>query len=446
MVALDGAYVADTEPPVFRRIAPPREAELQALVERLAERVGRSLERQGLLVRDTENDFLEFGPAAGGAMDDLIGHSITYRVAVGPRAGQKVFALQTLPARHPGSRRRTPVHCPALDSASTKRPFIRTIRYMTRRLLEASKKALRPLPQTVPIALHAPQQAVEVRLTIAGSTINVTHSCVVASLAPFRVAVGLSGALQQGSETGVAELGFRDTSSGETIGRLALRPSTRWQLDTGTTFAIFDVTDGTHRCVIWPYRVWNRWLQDRSYLRKPQGALQMTAEGVQHTMIFYMCPRPVVLVSVSGPQHDNLFPMDLIGPISEDRFSLALRSTSPSIPTMKTTRRVVLSDMPAALTPTIYQLGEHHKKANVDWSALPFEMRNSSIFSMPYPAIALRARELEILKFDEVGSHTLFITRVASETRHAQGAQLFHVNGSYQYYRTKLAEPFALAG
>ena len=74
-------------------------AELQSLVERLARRVGRSLERQGLLVRDTENDFLAFGPEAGGAMDDLIGHSITCRVAVGPRAGQKVFALQTVPAR-----------------------------------------------------------------------------------------------------------------------------------------------------------------------------------------------------------------------------------------------------------------------------------------------------------------------------------------------------------
>jgi hypothetical protein len=82
MLVLDGAYLSDTEPPAFRRIAPPREAELQTLVERLAERVGRSLERQGLLVRDTENEFLEFGPAAGGAMDDLIGHSITYRVAM----------------------------------------------------------------------------------------------------------------------------------------------------------------------------------------------------------------------------------------------------------------------------------------------------------------------------------------------------------------------------
>ena len=32
-------------------------------------------------------------------MDDLLGHSITYRVAVGPRARQKVFSLQTVSAR-----------------------------------------------------------------------------------------------------------------------------------------------------------------------------------------------------------------------------------------------------------------------------------------------------------------------------------------------------------
>jgi len=34
-------------------------------------------------------------------MDDLIGHSITYRVAMGPRAGQKMFTLQTVPAEPP---------------------------------------------------------------------------------------------------------------------------------------------------------------------------------------------------------------------------------------------------------------------------------------------------------------------------------------------------------
>jgi hypothetical protein len=46
MLVLDGAYLVGTKAPVFRRIAPPGEAELQALVERLAEHIGRALERK----------------------------------------------------------------------------------------------------------------------------------------------------------------------------------------------------------------------------------------------------------------------------------------------------------------------------------------------------------------------------------------------------------------
>jgi hypothetical protein len=37
---------------VFRRIASPTERELQALVEQIAERIGRALERDGLITRD----------------------------------------------------------------------------------------------------------------------------------------------------------------------------------------------------------------------------------------------------------------------------------------------------------------------------------------------------------------------------------------------------------
>jgi hypothetical protein len=40
MLVLDGAYFVGAEPPVFRRIARPSEAELQPLVGRLAERIG----------------------------------------------------------------------------------------------------------------------------------------------------------------------------------------------------------------------------------------------------------------------------------------------------------------------------------------------------------------------------------------------------------------------
>ncbi|MBP7609920.1 MAG: hypothetical protein KA756_08265 [Steroidobacteraceae bacterium] len=79
----------------------PRAQELQALVEQIAERVGGLLERGGLVERDMENAWLA-GDGEADPLDDLIGHSITYRIAVGPRAGQKLFTLQTVPPRRQG--------------------------------------------------------------------------------------------------------------------------------------------------------------------------------------------------------------------------------------------------------------------------------------------------------------------------------------------------------
>ena len=52
---------------------------------------------RGIVERDIENAWLA-GGGEQGPLDDLIGHSITYRIAVGPRAGQKLCTLQTVPA------------------------------------------------------------------------------------------------------------------------------------------------------------------------------------------------------------------------------------------------------------------------------------------------------------------------------------------------------------
>lgn len=51
------------------------------LVQQIAERTGELLEKRGLIERDMENARLTTdGP--GGPLDDLIGHSINYRLAV----------------------------------------------------------------------------------------------------------------------------------------------------------------------------------------------------------------------------------------------------------------------------------------------------------------------------------------------------------------------------
>jgi hypothetical protein len=49
-------------------------------------------------VRDLENSFLTFDSPDGAGFDDLLGHSITYRIALGAHQGRKAFTLQTVPA------------------------------------------------------------------------------------------------------------------------------------------------------------------------------------------------------------------------------------------------------------------------------------------------------------------------------------------------------------
>ncbi|HEV2703679.1 MAG TPA: flavin reductase [Steroidobacteraceae bacterium] len=314
---------------------------------------------------------------------------------------------------------------------------------MTLPLPVVLKAWLRPLPQWPPIALQAPQQAVRVGLTTARGTFDVTGAAVVASLRPFTLALGLEAQLLSAIAADAApRLQFVDLESGRTVGALQLQHLRNWATS-GATIGLFEVRDGTQRCLHWPHRTWNRWLQNRRMRANTDpNNFFMPPAAVQQQMIFYICPRPVVLVSVDDGAHSNLFPMDLIGPISADHFTLALRSTSPSIAAMKSARCVALSDVPAREFATAYKLGIHHKHAKVNWEALPFRIERSRNLSLPCPAIALRVRELAILDFDTIGSHTFFVGRIVSDLATGEGSQFFHTSGIYQYFRTRQARPF----
>ncbi|KEZ75733.1 IS, phage, Tn [Salinisphaera hydrothermalis C41B8] len=102
MLFLDGVYVECPDGRVrFRWVKAPLSRELTDLADTIACRVGRYLERQGLLERDAENSWLAGQDLDDDPMNSLLGHSITYRIAVGPNAGRKVMTLQTLPADDP---------------------------------------------------------------------------------------------------------------------------------------------------------------------------------------------------------------------------------------------------------------------------------------------------------------------------------------------------------
>ncbi|WP_230474699.1 flavin reductase family protein [Dyella monticola] len=241
------------------------------------------------------------------------------------------------------------------------------------------------------------------------------------------------------------ELEYRDRATGVLLGVLQLTRMASLVVEE-RSIALYHVTAGEHCCLRWPRRSWNRWLQNRS-MRKASSSQYALMEpaAVQQLMIAYLCPRPVVLVSVGAPAHQNIFPMDLIGPLERSGFfSLALRSTNVSQSVMREARHVALSGMPAQMKPIVYRLSEHHKHPLTDWSALPFPVRPSQQFGIPAVAAALRVQELSILHSEEIGSHTFFLGRFVSDEKYADGAQLHHTAGFHQAYRLRYGPPFVM--
>jgi hypothetical protein len=109
MLFLDGVYTWDSGKSAtrFTWVKAPTSDELTQLTHTIARRIARCLERQGLLVRDAGDSYLTahaMDSADDGPMHHLLGHSITYRIAVGPQQGRKVFTLQTLPDCGPDDR------------------------------------------------------------------------------------------------------------------------------------------------------------------------------------------------------------------------------------------------------------------------------------------------------------------------------------------------------
>ena len=151
MLFLDGVYLIDRELPVFRQLSAPRPQALEQLIHTISQRVGAYLEREGLLVRDIENTYLQLEASDESALNDLLGHSITYRIAVGPQAGRKAFTLQTVPPREEEKDNSTlaetagfSLHAGVAAKAHQRRKLERLCRYIARPAVATDRLALTP--------------------------------------------------------------------------------------------------------------------------------------------------------------------------------------------------------------------------------------------------------------------------------------------------------------
>ena len=100
MLFLDGVYVRDdSDNFAFHYNKAPSAELLVEVLHTISRRVASFLERRGILERDEDNSYLNLDDLDEGPMQDIHTHSVTYRVAMGPQRGRKVFTLQTIPPK-----------------------------------------------------------------------------------------------------------------------------------------------------------------------------------------------------------------------------------------------------------------------------------------------------------------------------------------------------------
>ena len=100
MLFLDGVYVDDGAGHfAFHSNKAPTAELLTEVLHTISQRIADFLERRGLLERDEDSSYLTLEGLDEDPMRELHAHSVTYRIAMGPQRGRKVFTLQTIPPK-----------------------------------------------------------------------------------------------------------------------------------------------------------------------------------------------------------------------------------------------------------------------------------------------------------------------------------------------------------
>jgi flavin reductase (DIM6/NTAB) family NADH-FMN oxidoreductase RutF len=199
---------------------------------------------------------------------------------------------------------------------------------------------------------------------------------------------------------------------------------------------LFQVTGYRNHCL--PLlRTWTHYLQyARAQRRNRDSDVPITTRETRAMIVFYLCPRPVALVTVEDTQARNMFPMNLMGPVGDGYFAFALNSHRTAAPLVERARRVVLSSIPLKQSTLVSRLGANHRRLSIEWDQLPFATVRPRTIDVPVAEFALKVREMRVEAVRPLGSHTLFVAKTIAEENLGEGPQLFSAHGMYQAWRS----------
>ena len=152
MLFLDGVYTETKYGKTrFQRVNAPDQQDLVALVHTISHRVAGFLEREGILERDEESSYLNLEDQDEDPMQQVLGCSVSYRIAIGPQQGRKVFTLQTIPAWEDDDRfaqvakvSGLSLHAGVAAQAWERQKLERLARYITRPAVSVKRLTLTP--------------------------------------------------------------------------------------------------------------------------------------------------------------------------------------------------------------------------------------------------------------------------------------------------------------
>jgi flavin reductase (DIM6/NTAB) family NADH-FMN oxidoreductase RutF len=321
----------------------------------------------------------------------------------------------------------------------------------TRRALRQFVLGPANVHQQCVLGIRDPQSEVSVWLEGAGAPLDVTHNNVMASANPLTIAIGLENTNRRvAPERNSLALRFREMrGERRLLGEIRLRMAEATAL--GDEQLCLFRTRGCRNYCIPQVRLWIRYL-DHAYRKwkaergHATPASQIRTSELRSVFAFYICPRPVVLVSVVHEELRNIFPMDLIGPLGTRHFALALHNTSAPLRLMAQSRRIALSSVPIEQSSRAFELGRNHKQSAVDFGDLPFPTMLSEAFGLPVPRFSLRTRELQIETIRRLETHTLFVGTIVRDQLHTDGPQMFQVHGFYQAWRQRQEQTLHAGG
>ncbi len=157
--------------------------------------------------------------------------------------------------------------------------------------------------------------------------------------------------------------------------------------------------------------------------------------------VYTMKPRPVYLVSVKHEKGLDVFPVDILGKVSEDQVLFAVRSSSPAIPFILHTRKVCASAMPYAKVRDVYRFGGHHPGGILPQQLNDISFITSQQLNIPIPEFAAAVQELAVEETFTKGIHTQFVSRMMNHYQLTDELQLAHTPWfNKKYFQGKFNE------